>query len=172
MRDARPTRLAGGEEAIASADGRGLEEAIASSDGRGLVLRFPVQIGALAWVQRQAAEFLRGQGVADRLVGRAELLLEELVTNVINHGGVTDLMARFVVTLAVEPNGGCRIVFEDPGRPFDPAAAVLPDRPTRLEEARIGGLGLVLLRQMADDLRHEARPGGGNRLSFRLEAGG
>lgn len=148
------------------------QEAIASADGHGLVLRFPVRIGALGWVQNQAAGFLRRQGVAEQLVGRAELLLEELVTNVINHGAVTDPAARFTVTLAVQPDGGCDIVFDDPGRPFDPAAAVLPDRPARLEEARIGGLGLVLLRQMARDLRHETRPDGGNRLSFRLAAGG
>ncbi len=147
----------------------GAPEATASADGRELVLRFPVRLADLAWAQERASGFLRGQGVADRLVGRAELLLEELVTNVINHGAVTDPAARFAVTLAVEPDGGCRIVFEDPGRPFDPAAAVLPNRPARLEEARIGGLGLVLLRQMARELRHEALPGGGNRLGFRLE---
>lgn len=148
------------------------QDAAFSPDGLSLVLRFPVHLPALAWAQEHAAAFLRERKVGGRVIGRAELLLEELATNVISHGAVTDPAAGFAVTLTLEPDGGCGIVFEDPGLPFDSAAATLPDRPARLEEARVGGLGLVLLRKMARDLRHVALPGGGNRVSFRLDGAG
>lgn len=163
MRDTGP---AGGAGAQAQA------HASFADDGRTLLLRFPVRVGCLAWAQAAATRFLQRHGRDERLIGRAELLLEELATNVVNHGAVIDPEAQFVVSLAVEDGGGCHLVFEDPGRPFDPVGAVLPVHPARLEEARIGGLGLVLLRRMARDLAHVALPGGGNRLSFRLDPAG
>lgn len=140
-----------------------------STDGRALRLTFPVSVGPLPWAQAQLAGFLRDRGgQTPATIGRAELLLEELVTNVVRHGGVADPAARLSLTASIGCDRSCRLVFEDPGRPFDPAGAALPAPPARLEEARVGGLGLVLLRRMARDLAHERLPEGRNRLSFRL----
>ncbi len=102
-----------------------------------------------------------------RTVGRAELLLEELVMNVINHGALAEPESAVLTLEAeIEANGACRMTFEDPGRPFDPVSAALPGQPSRLEEARIGGLGLVLLRRMARELIYLRLPDGRNRLTF------
>lgn len=129
-------------------------------------------MAALPWAQRAVAGFLCDQRQAERLVGRAELLVEELIANVIHHGGITDPAARLGLTIELEARGGCRLIFEDPGRAFDPVAAALPPRPARVEDARIGGLGLVLLQRMARDLAYERLPEGRNRLSFRLDPAG
>lgn len=141
--------------------------AVLAEDGA-LRLTMPVGLAALPWAQARLAEFLRARGQPDRSIGRAELLLEELVTNVINHGHVSDPAAQVSLLAAVEPDDGCRLTFEDPGQPFDPASARPAGRPTRLEEARIGGLGLVLLQRMAQDFDYARLPDGRNRLSFRI----
>jgi anti-sigma regulatory factor (Ser/Thr protein kinase) len=138
-------------------------------DGRALRLTFPVSVAPLPWAQAQLACFLRQEGrQAPAIIGRAELLLEELVTNVVQHGGVADPAAQLSLLATLGPDRSCHLVFEDPGAPFDPVEAAVPARPSCLEEARIGGLGLVLLQRMARDLMHERLPEGRNRLSFRL----
>ena len=134
-----------------------------------LVLSLAATLDALTGAQESLSAFLHAAGLAPRIVGRAELLLEELVTNVINHGGLA-APAEAVLHLEAlaEPGGACRLTFEDPGQPFDAAAATPHGLPARLEDAQPGGLGLVLLQRMASDLTYERLPAGRNRLTFRL----
>lgn len=135
-----------------------------------LVITLPATLEAIPPAQARLGAFLRARGAGARIVGRAELLLEELVTNVIRHGGLAaPEAARLTLAATIGPGQACRLVFEDPGRPFDPAAAALPDLPTRLEEARIGGLGLVLLQRMARDLDYVRLPDGRNQLTLLLD---
>lgn len=134
-----------------------------------LDLVLPASIDALPAAQARLADYIRAAGLPAKIAGRAELLLEELVTNAIRHGGLADAAAATMSLRAtiVSPTA-CRLVFEDPGAPFDPSAASLPEPAARLEEARIGGLGLVLLHRMARDLVHERLPEGRNRIAFSL----
>jgi anti-sigma regulatory factor (Ser/Thr protein kinase) len=57
----------------------------------------------------------------------------------------------------------------DYGRPFDPLSVPPPDLDAPIEERRIGGLGLHIVREMMDTLEY-AREGGRNvlRLSKKL----
>jgi anti-sigma regulatory factor (Ser/Thr protein kinase) len=48
--------------------------------------------------------------------------------------------------------------FRDQGEPFDPMAQTPPDLDVPLEERPIGGLGLTLVRALADEARY-AREG-------------
>lgn len=76
------------------------------------------------------------------------------------------------VTVEARHDGAAlTLVFEDAARPFDPTALLRPPAPARLEDAPVGGLGLLLLRRMTDALSHEARPGGGNRLTAVIRVG-
>ena len=45
---------------------------------------------------------------------------------------------------------------------FDPAGAPAPDLESSWSDRRIGGLGVHMVRQVMDAVRHEPRPGGGN----------
>jgi anti-sigma regulatory factor (Ser/Thr protein kinase) len=111
--------------------------------------------------------YVDAAGLPARAADRAELLLEEIVMNVCMHG--FDDQAGAVVDLCAQASpDGCTLVFEDAGRPFDPTAGALAERPTSLEETEPGGLGLVLLRRMASDLAYERTAEGRNRLSVRV----
>lgn len=134
-----------------------------------LRLRVSGDAEAVARAQAELAAFLRAGGLAPRLVGRAELLFEEAVLNVLRHGFPAGAAASVEVSADLA-SPGCRLVFEDAGRPFDPTAFAAPAVPPRLEEARIGGLGVPLLRGLSRDLRYERLPDGRNRLSLRLAA--
>lgn len=105
-------------------------------------------------------------GVAGETPFRLALALEEAVANVINHAfaGVPT-PPRIAVVLAIEDNSVAAEVIDN-GRPFDPTAALEPDRASPLERRDVGGLGIHLIRRMMDRVQYR-RVGSENRL--RLE---
>ena len=86
------------------------------------------------------------------------MAVEELVVNVCNYA-YPDAAAddprplRIHFTHQTDPHS---IVVEvgDDGVPFNPLAHEDPDRPKSIEEARIGGLGLVMTKKFMDDIEY------------------
>ena len=90
------------------------------------------------------------------------LCLEEAVVNIIMHGGRDGL--EITVELAREP-GALTARIEDNGREFDPTQAPAPAPATSLEDAKIGDLGIHLMRSFASEMRY-GRSGDRNRLTL------
>jgi anti-sigma regulatory factor (Ser/Thr protein kinase) len=109
---------------------------------------------AAAWFRDSAASI----GVAVERRADAELCLDELVTNVVRHGGVGARPLTVTVALVGEP-GALVVVVEDDGPPFDPRQVPLPRFASSLEEAPLGGRGVFLVRSISDELRYERRDG-------------
>ena len=57
----------------------------------------------------------------------------------------------------------------DDGHPFDPLAVPMPSLHADLEHRAVGGLGIFLLRQLADHVAYERRDGT-NRLTLTKQA--
>jgi anti-sigma regulatory factor (Ser/Thr protein kinase) len=142
-----------------------------------LRLELATTLEAVAEGQSRLAAFLRRAGMPEPVVARAETVLEEVAMNVIRHGFADPAaLAAAAVTVEVRTGGPeadgagrCTLVFEDPGRPFDPTATPLLPPARRLEEATIGGLGIPLVRRMAQALTYRRlEPEGRNRLTVVL----
>jgi serine/threonine-protein kinase RsbW len=93
------------------------------------------------------------------------LALEEVLSNVIRHSAVAAGAAEISARFTFEP---AAFEFEvvDNGRPFNPLELPALDPAAPLEERRAGGMGVHIVRQLADELRYEYREGR-NRLIFR-----
>ena len=116
----------------------------------------------LEWIEDRCRE----ERLADDIVFKMALVLEEAVTNVINHAFAEQPpphAIRVRLEIAIE-----RIVAEiiDNGRPFDPLSRPDPDLSRPLAEREPGGLGILLMRRMTDRIDYR-RNGGDNHL--RLE---
>jgi len=110
------------------------------------------------WAQRSA--------LAPDVSFAISLCLEEAVANVIMYGGAGD--DRLQIKVEVERDAGISIVrIEDNGRHFDPTQVPSPPVAASLEEARIGNVGVHLMRSFASDMRYERR-NGLNRLTLRF----
>ena len=96
------------------------------------------------------------------------LVLEELFTNAVRHGGCEGMKNAVAVLLRPLDDGGLAVEFRDRGRPFDPTSAAQPDIAAPLAERVPGGLGIHLVRQIMRDLEYR-RAGEWNRLSMRRE---
>jgi anti-sigma regulatory factor (Ser/Thr protein kinase) len=120
-------------------------------------------------VERSTAGLVRLGGWVDgiaaalRLDTRTEyalrLCLEEAATNVVMHGAPDDVDGGFVrLRVAPEPEV-LRVIVEDRCGAFDPLTVPAPELPTSLDDARIGGLGIHLMRQYAQTIDYERRDG-------------
>jgi anti-sigma regulatory factor (Ser/Thr protein kinase) len=97
----------------------------------------------------------------------AELVFEEMVANIINHGAVDG--RELHVCVSFEPHGDSVVLtFDDDGVPFDPRNRPAPV-PATLDETRIGGFGLVLVRHAARSLDYLRTASGRNRVTVTLE---
>jgi anti-sigma regulatory factor (Ser/Thr protein kinase) len=117
--------------------------------------------------QRSLRAFLERGGASEMGVYSAELALDELVTNVVKYAyrgdraGAIDVMAAFDGDEIV-------VTVEDEGPAFNPLAVEPPPRPTRLEDARVGGYGLTLVRKTSSRVEYERRAGH-NRVRVRIK---
>ena len=88
------------------------------------------------------------------VVNRIELILEEVLSNVIRHGlgGRADQLIHVV---AGASPAAVDLVFEDEGSPFNPLTAPPPDPFESLETAKIGGLGVHLVKKLAASVQYQ-----------------
>jgi anti-sigma regulatory factor (Ser/Thr protein kinase) len=90
-----------------------------------------------------------------------ELCLDEVINNIAMHGdGATGDVAVEIDTNATP----LLVSIEDGGAPFDPTPEPKPLAQS-LDEAKIGGLGLVLIHRLSTRMSYE-RIGGRNRLTL------
>jgi serine/threonine-protein kinase RsbW len=95
-----------------------------------------------------------------------QLCLEEAVANVIMYGAPRD--DRLEIAVEVERVDGTLVArIEDNGRHFDPTQVPARQPATSLEDAKIGDLGIHLMRSFANGMHYERRDGR-NRLTLRF----
>lgn len=129
-------------------------------------------IGADGAEVRRASEWLvttcRQRDVPQAPVERLELCLNEVLANVITHGGRTALAAPIRLLLEVGLDQDCSkasVTVSDAGVPFDPLSVPKKALPKSLAETSPGGLGLMVIRRCSDWL-HYRHEGGHNHLTF------
>ena len=113
----------------------------------------------IEWVEERCQE----AGLSGELAFKLMLAIEEAVTNVVSYAfAEMPPPHRIQVRLNID-NDHCTAEMVDNGRPFDPLAAPPPDLTGPLEERDPGGLGIHLIRNMADRVEYR-RVDGQNRL--------
>jgi len=129
-------------------------------------------IGADGAEVRRASEWLvaacRRREVPQAPVGRLELCLNEVLANIIAHGGRPARAAP--IRLRFESGAGqdcseASVTVSDAGKAFNPLSVPAQASPASLAEAAPGGLGLRVIRRCSDWLRYSHEEGR-NHLTF------
>lgn len=125
-------------------------------------------VAALPEVMRSLERFLGDHGVGERTTYAAELIVDEIFSNVVRHA-FPDAGRHDIAIAAELSDRHLVLTFEDDGVPFDPREA--PERaPVAPDDIAIGGLGLGLVKKYAETMAYERR-GGRNRLAVHLTRG-
>lgn len=129
-------------------------------------------------LRNDRAELARLMTWIDELAGQLELspqakyavqlCLEEAIVNIISYAFEPGTENEMKISVWRDD----RAVFAeitDQGRPFDPRAQKVQQRPADLASAHIGGLGITLIRNFAANVGYE-RADGTNRLTLSFVA--
>ena len=105
--------------------------------------------------------------IPDATAGYVDLCATEAVTNVMTHA--YDDAATHQIALRLERDGDrVRLLIEDDGKAFDPTA-VVPPAPATLQNERIGGWGISIIRRLTEKLTYK-RSDGRNHLTLVFRA--
>jgi anti-sigma regulatory factor (Ser/Thr protein kinase) len=129
-------------------------------------LTVPGTLDSLALI-REYVRAAAAQAALDRKASyRLELAVDEIATNIINHGYQEAGRVGDVVVCAAIGANALTIVLEDTAVPFDPRQITRPEQiDLPLSERPIGGLGLFLAMENVDEFDYEYA-GGRNRNIF------
>jgi anti-sigma regulatory factor (Ser/Thr protein kinase) len=131
--------------------------------------RISTRPNELPGVLDQVEEFCRAGGFPMETVSDVRLLAEEVLTNIVKYAH--DGGGEHVVDLKLSAaSRSVRMEFRDEGTPFNPLETAAPDLDARLEPRAIGGLGVHLVRALADDASY-SREGKVNVLILIKHAG-
>ena len=126
----------------------------------------PARHDQLAKLASFAAAAAAEVGFDELQINRIELAVDEACSNIIDHayGG---LRGEITIEVNGERNRNLLIVITDQGKPFDPSSVQEYVPSSSLDDAKVGGLGLHLMRQTMDQVCFEfGVPGVGNRLTM------
>lgn len=116
------------------------------------------------------AEFASDNHVATAFARKLDIVLDELLSNIIRNAYTDD--AEHDIGVRAELSGDrLQLRISDDGIPFDPLAVEPPDIRSPLEERGVGGLGLVLVRAIMDEVSYQ-RTQNGNVLTLGAKIGG
>lgn len=123
-----------------------------------LNLRIANDLAELSRVGAAIDEFCTNLAIPAAYAFRLNVAIEELLTNTISYGYADDRGHQIAIDIAREGN---TIVAEisDDARPFDPLDAPPPDLDSAIEDRRVGGLGVHLVKTLMDDVRYAYRDG-------------
>jgi len=131
-----------------------------------LNIKLPARLENLGRWTEAASECAREQGFDRKKIGRIELALEEALVNICNYAYPEE--PGDVEVNCQEDDSRFIIEIIDSGNPFDMTSLPAPDLPSSIEERKIGGLGIFLIKKMVDDVRYR-REGNFNILKLTIK---
>ena len=122
-------------------------------------------LSALERLHQVLWEFGKKQELPPNVINTMNLALEEIVTNVIEHG-YEDTGEHVIIIRCSVQDGEVMAEVEDDGQPFNPLQCPDPDITKTLEDRPIGGLGIYLIRNVMDGLDYTYQ-GGKNQIRLK-----
>jgi anti-sigma regulatory factor (Ser/Thr protein kinase) len=108
-------------------------------------------ISELKMLCRELESVGEALGLPQRFVFEINLALDEIFTNIISYG-FNDRSEHAIQVCIAADDSLLTITVEDDGIPFNPIARTEPRLPATIEDCRIGGLGIYLIKNLVDDV--------------------
>ena len=116
-------------------------------------LRAPLPPNAVGILMDEVDAGLAGHGLPATLMHDVHLVLEEVTCNVFSHGQVQGRDPALELLVSVDSDRLC-LEFRDDGLAFNPLSQPAPDLDADIGERPIGGLGVHLVRELAEEVAY------------------
>ena len=137
--------------------------------GDRLTLTIVNDLAELPRVAESIDEFCESQAFPPACAFKLNVALEELLTNTISYG-YDDTLPHEIRLTATHRGDDILVEISDDAQQFDPRDVPPPDLESALEERRVGGLGVHLVKTLMDEVDY-AYEGGRNRVTLRKSRG-
>ncbi len=116
-------------------------------------LRLPAKLGSLKPFQIFVTQKLKDQKLFSEIKFKIELVLEEILTNIFYYSNPSKETEDVVLECSIDKTR-LNITIQDWGVPFNPLTMETPELSQDISERQIGGLGIVLVREMVDEINY------------------
>ena len=115
----------------------------------------------------QFDDFARKRHLPDAVSRKVKIVLDDVLQNIVSHG-YPDAIARDIKILLALTDRRLTLMVSDNGVAFDPLEQASPRTDQSVEQREIGGLGIHIVRNLADDVAYH-REDGRNVLTLGFE---
>ena len=120
----------------------------------GLQLTLHGADAGLRQLRTAVAEYCKREDIPQRLQRHLKVIVDELVSNLLLHAHAQGGRELLIEVELDRTGEALRLCLRDNGQPFNPLEAPPPDVVSGMEDRAIGGLGLHLVRQLANSLTY------------------
>lgn len=120
-----------------------------------LSTKFDVSLLETGRLNEMIRRFGTWHGMPEETIFVVNLSLDELVTNIVIHGGKGDVRVHEIMLRIRTEKDKVSIEIEDDGRAFNPLDAPKPDLNASLKDRKPGGLGIHLARTLMDQIYYQ-----------------
>lgn len=113
-------------------------------------------LGEVAKVNSAFGDFAEAHGLSAAIRRSMNVVLDELLTNTVSHGLAGRAGGELTVDADLQPDR-LTVTLTDNGKAFNPLGSAAPDVTLSIDARPIGGLGILFVRQMLDDLKYHRR---------------
>ncbi len=117
------------------------------------------------FISREARHF----GFDDDIISQIALAVDEACTNIIKHAYRMEPNQNLTVSVSMENSGPRRkfvVTILDTGITFDPSGYSAPDMKEYFLQMKHGGLGIVLIRKLMDEVHYSSTPSKANAITM------
>jgi serine/threonine-protein kinase RsbW len=130
-------------------------------------IKFPAKIEYLENILRFVRSCARNEGFSKKRISNIELALEEALANICHHAYTAGTCGDMEIQCRTDDSKRLIIDIIDTGKPFNMLSVSEPDLTGDVANRDLGGLGVLLIRRMVDDI-HYSRRDNKNVLTFVL----
>jgi len=116
-------------------------------------ITIPAQMSFLTQVRDFIERIGKKYRFSDKITNSFKLVVDEACTNVIRHG-YRDIKNGEITLKAIIRRLSLTIVIIDQGRSYDPRQANTPDLAKYIDIGKKGGLGILMMRKLMDDIHY------------------
>ena len=116
-------------------------------------IEVPAQMSYLLQVRDFIEKIGKKHKFSEKIVNSFKLVVDESCTNIVRHG-YRDIKNGKIIIRAIVRRKSLTIVLIDRGKSFDPRSVAPPDLKRYVEIGKKGGLGILMMRKLMDDIKY------------------